>query len=47
MDLVIAAMVFWVLSGVWMWWELRSTRMWGGACLMLGVGLFGLFLFSI
>jgi hypothetical protein len=46
-DLVIAAMVFWVLSGVWMWWELRSTRMWGGVCLVLGVGLFGLFLFSI
>jgi len=46
-DLVIAAIVFWALSGVWMWWELRSTRMWGGACLMLGVGLFGLFLWSI
>jgi hypothetical protein len=46
-DLVIAAIVFWALSGVWMWWELSSTRMWGGACLMLGVALFGLFLFSI
>ena len=46
-DVVIAAIVFWALSGVWMWWELRATRMWGGACLMLGVGLFGLFLFSI
>lgn len=46
-DLVIAAIVFWALSGVWMWWELCSTRVWGGACLLLGVGLFGLFLFSI
>ena len=46
-DLVIAALVFWALSGVWMWWELRSTRSWGGACLLLGTGLFGLFLFSI
>ena len=25
-DLVIAAMVFWVLSGLWMWWEMKVTR---------------------
>lgn len=46
-DLVIVAMVFWALSGLWMWWELRSTRMWGSACLLLGFGLFAAFLFSI
>ena len=25
-DLVIVAMVFWVLSGLWMWWEMRVAR---------------------
>ena len=25
-DLVIVAMVFWVVSGLWMWWEMKATR---------------------
>ena len=25
-DLFIIAMVFWVLSGLWMWWEMKVTR---------------------
>ena len=31
-DAVIVAMVFWALSGLWMWWEMRATRWWGLAC---------------
>ena len=46
-DLVIFALVFWVASGLWMWWEMRPTRVWGAAFSAIGAGLFGLFLFTI
>jgi len=46
-DLVIVAMVLWVASGLWMWWELKPTRRWGTACTAAGIVLFGLFLFTI
>lgn len=46
-DLVIAAMVFWALSGLWMWWEMRATRLWGLACALLGMGLFAFFALTI
>jgi len=42
-DLVVVAMTFWALSGIWMWWEMRATRYWGVACLAAGAGLFGFF----
>lgn len=45
-DLVIAGMLFWILSGLWMWWELRQTRRWGALCLLGGSTLFLFFLFS-
>jgi hypothetical protein len=28
-DLVIVAMIFWALSGLWMWWEMKVTRRYG------------------
>ena len=43
-DLAVTAMVFWSLSGVWMWWELRQTRAWGALCVGLGFVLFAIFL---
>ncbi len=43
-DLFIVAMVFWVLSGLWMWWEMKLTRAWGAAFGLAGVGLFAFFL---
>jgi len=43
-DLVIAAMLFWVLSGLWMWWEMKATRAVGASALLTGVGLFVLYL---
>ncbi len=46
-DAVIVAMVFWALSGLWMWWEMRATRMWGLACAATGIGIFILFVVTI
>jgi len=46
-DAVIIAMVFWALSGLWMWWEMRATRWWGLACITTGIGIFVLFVLTI
>jgi hypothetical protein len=46
-DAVIFAMVFWALSGLWMWWEMRATRLWGLACAAAGVGIFIFFVLRI
>ena len=46
-DLVIVAMVFWALSGLWMWWEMRATRLWGVASGLGGLVLFVVFLATI
>ena len=43
-DLVIIAMVFWVVSGLWMWWEMTATRRLGLSALLGGAGLFALYL---
>jgi hypothetical protein len=46
-DLVIIAMVFWALSGLWMWWEMRATRLWGLAAAAFGIGIFVFFALAI
>ena len=46
-DLVIAAMVFWVLSGLWRWGDLTVTRPLGALAFAGGAGLFALFLATI
>jgi len=46
-DLVIVAMIFWVASGLWMWWEMKATRFWGAVFAAGGMAIFGLFLFTI
>ena len=46
-DLTVITMLFWSLSGLWMWWEIRSTRLWGGVCFAFGVALFATFLAMI
>jgi hypothetical protein len=43
-DLTVTTLVFWGLSGIWLWWGLRQARVWGGLSLAFGVGLFALFL---
>jgi len=40
-------MVFWAASGLWLWWELKSTRRWGALSIVGGFGLFALFLCTI
>jgi hypothetical protein len=46
-DLVIAAMIFWVVSGLWMWWELKPTRRPGLLSVAGGLALFGFYLVTI
>lgn len=46
-DLAIFAMIFWVASGLWMWWGLKSTRRWGALAGLSGISLFLFFLFTI
>jgi hypothetical protein len=46
-DLVVLSLVFWVISGLWMWWEIKPARAWGAVFGALGVGLFVLLLFNI
>ncbi len=43
-DAVIVSMVFWALSGLWMWWEMKVTRGFGALAFVGGVGLFVLYL---
>ncbi len=43
-DVAIVAMLFWVLSGLWMWWEMKMTRGYGAIAICGGAALFGLFL---
>jgi len=46
-DLFIAAMVFWSLSGLWMWWQLKVTRLLGLVCLAGGIAVFAFYLVTI
>jgi hypothetical protein len=46
-DLVIAAMVFWAASGLWMWWEMKVTRRIGVSALIAGAATFALYLSTI
>ncbi len=39
-DVFLATMVFWVASGLWMWWEMKVTRSLGLAALAGGASLF-------
>jgi hypothetical protein len=42
-DLAITAMILWVLTGLWMWWELKTTRALGALFLAIGAALFAFF----
>lgn len=43
-DLVIVAIVLWVLSGLWMWWEMKATRPLGALAVAGSAGLFAFYL---
>ncbi len=40
-------MMVWVLSGSWMWWEMKATRTAGGLALLGGVGLFAFYVLTL
>ena len=42
-DVAVVIMVFWSLSGVWLWLEMKSVRLWGTLALVAGLGLFAVF----
>lgn len=46
-DLVVLALIAWVLTGLWMWWEIRPARFWGGVFGLAGLAVFSLLLFTI
>jgi hypothetical protein len=46
-DVVIVAMVFWVLSGLWMWWEMKATRVPGAVAVIGGAGVFAFYLLTL
>lgn len=46
-DLVIAAIVLWGITGMWMWWQLKKTRTLGALVFVGGVGVFMFFLYRI
>ena len=46
-DVVIVALLFWALSGLWMWWELRETRRLGALYAVAGLAVFGFLAFSL
>ena len=46
-DVFIAGMVFWVLSGLWMWWEMKITRRLGLTAVASGVALFAFYLVTL
>jgi hypothetical protein len=46
-DVFIAAVLLWAVSGLWMWWEMKKARGWGWAVLALGFGLFAVFVVTI
>lgn len=46
-DAVVVAMVFWALSGLWMWWEMRATRWWGLLSTAAGMAIFLLLMVAL
>ena len=43
-DVAVVAMMFWSLSGIWLWWEMKLVRGWGALAFLAGMGLFAVFL---
>lgn len=46
-DLLIAATVIWALSGLWMWWEMKRTRLVGALAALGGVTVFAAYVCAI
>jgi len=46
-DIVCLGMLIWVVSGIYMWWKLRQTRLWGWVALGGGLIAFAVFLVKL
>jgi len=46
-ELTVLAMLFWIASGLWLWWEIKPARLWGAAFALGGIGFFCVLLFAI
>ncbi len=46
-EITVLAMLFWIASGLWLWWTIKPARVWGGICALGGIGLFAVLMFSI
>jgi len=46
-DVIILGIAVWIVTGLWMWWEMKNLRRWGAVCLAGGAGLFTFFLVVI
>ena len=46
-DFFIVAVLLWVASGIWMWWEMKAARRWGTFALAGGIAVFATFLATI
>lgn len=46
-DFFIAAVILWVGSGLWMWWEMKAARRWGVLAFAGGIALFATFLATL
>ena len=42
-DVAVVTMIFWSLSGLWLWWEIKAVRLWGALAGVAGFGLFTVF----
>jgi uncharacterized iron-regulated membrane protein len=47
MDIVFVATIIWVVTGIYLWWKIRQTRLWGAIALGGGVISFLIFVFLI
>ncbi len=46
-DLAVVGLLFWAVSGLWMWWEVRSARLSGALCAATGCALFAVVFFTL
>lgn len=44
LDVLCVGMIFWCVSGIYMWWQLGTARLWGSVALLGGFASFTVFL---
>jgi len=46
-DIVQVAILLWIASGLWMWWDLRGHRRWGALAMLAGIATFLVFMLRL